>query len=481
MIAIFKKRPPTTLIGLKLERNRMEGVVLRRTNGGLQVQRSFQTSLSLDPLTNDPELVGREIRNHLNDAGVREKRCVVCVPLNWALTLQTKVPALAEADVRSFLDVEAEKGFPYAPDDLSISYSRYRAPGGEQHATIVAIPKNHLALLERALKGAQLKPLSFSLAISALQSADKESDAGVVALLIGESNLELQLTSGDGVVALRSLEGAVETDGNQKQVDADLVAREIKITLGQLPRPLSETIRKLRLFGRPELTLPLLKELRTRVASMGLEAGTGGAQQINGFQSPLSTDQVNSPALGMAARHMLGQPHGFEFLPPKVSAWPQAFARFSSRKLVSVGATSAVVVLFLALAFFFQHWKLSSLDSKWRSMEPRVVELDGLQQQIRKFRPWYDESIRSLRIIRRLTEAFPEDGSVSVKRLEIKDLSTISCSGVAKDNQAYMKMLDQFAKAKEVVDLHRDQVRGKAPDLQFTFNFRWNEGVSYEN
>ena len=110
-----------------------------------------------------------------------------------------------------------------------------------------------------------------------------------------------------------------------------------------------------------------------------------------------------------------------------------------------------------------------------------VVELDGLQQQIRKFRPWYDESIRSLRIIRRLTEAFPEDGSVSVKRLEIKDLSTISCSGVAKDNQAYMKMLDQFAKAKEVVDLHRDQVRGKAPDLQFTFNFRWNEGVSYEN
>ena len=47
----------------------------------------FSVSLSLDPLTADPELVGREIRNHLDAAGVRERHCIVAVPLKWALIL----------------------------------------------------------------------------------------------------------------------------------------------------------------------------------------------------------------------------------------------------------------------------------------------------------------------------------------------------------------------------------------------------------
>ena len=90
------------------------------------MQKVLFASLSLDPLTNDAELVGREIRKHLDQAGIRERRCVVCVPLNWALTLQTKLPELPDADVTSFLQVEAERGFPYGPDALLTSSSRFR-------------------------------------------------------------------------------------------------------------------------------------------------------------------------------------------------------------------------------------------------------------------------------------------------------------------------------------------------------------------
>ena len=108
-------------------------------------------------------------------------------------------------------------------------------------------------------------------------------------------------------------------------------------------------------------------------------------------------------------------------------------------------------------------------------MAPTVTELDDLQQQIRKFRPWFDESFRNLSILRRLTEAFPEDGVVSAKTFEIRDLSSVTCSGVARDNQAFLKMLDQLRATKEIADLKVDQVRGKAP-LQFTFNFRWEAG-----
>ena len=47
--------------------------------------------------------------------------------------------------------------------------------------------------------------------------------------------IDLQVTGGGGIVALRSLDGAIETQGAQKSISSDLVAREIRITLGQLP------------------------------------------------------------------------------------------------------------------------------------------------------------------------------------------------------------------------------------------------------
>jgi len=167
------KRAPSSVLGLALTGSRLEGVVLRRSNGSLRVQKSFAAPLALNPLTGDPELVGREIRNHLEQAGVRERRCAVCIPLSWALVLQTKVPELPEADVSSFLQIEAERGFPYGPDALSVADSRCVTGGGEHYATIVAVPRNHLAQLEKALRAAQLRPVSFTLGISALQSADR--------------------------------------------------------------------------------------------------------------------------------------------------------------------------------------------------------------------------------------------------------------------------------------------------------------------
>src|SRR5436309_14837963 len=128
MMNLFKTRRASSVLGLTLNGSRLEGVVLRRSNGSLRVQKTFHASLALNSLTGDPELVGREIRNHLDQAGIRERRCVVCVPLSLALVLHTKVPDLPEADVNSFLEIEAERGLPYGLEAFLVSRSHYRSP-----------------------------------------------------------------------------------------------------------------------------------------------------------------------------------------------------------------------------------------------------------------------------------------------------------------------------------------------------------------
>jgi len=149
---LLKRSRPSGLLGLALDGSRLEGVVLRRTNGSLQVQQSFAVTLSLDPLTNDPALVGREIRNQLDASGCRERHCVVGLPLKWTLVTHTQMPDLPEADVASFLQIEAERGFPCDVATLHLATSRYRLPSGEQHATLLGVPRNHVALLEQVLR-----------------------------------------------------------------------------------------------------------------------------------------------------------------------------------------------------------------------------------------------------------------------------------------------------------------------------------------
>jgi hypothetical protein len=112
-------------------------------------------------------------------------------------------------------------------------------------------------------------------------------------------------------------------------------------------------------------------------------------------------------------------------------------------------------------------------------ISPRVLELEHLQQQNRHFRPWFDERARSLSILRALSEAFPEDSSVSARTLELREPGSVSCSGIARDQEALLKTLDRLRASPEVAGLKVDQMRGRSP-MQFTFNFQWNPGGNRE-
>jgi hypothetical protein len=380
----------------------------------------------------------------------------------------------------SFLQLEAERGFPYGQEALLISTLPFRSPGGKPWAVSVAIPKNDVLPLEKALRAAQLKPLSFSLGIAALQNPAKESSHGVLALVIGENTVDLQVTCGGGIVALRALDEAFESEGMQKQLSAEFLAREIKITLGQIPPEFREAVREVKVFGRAELARHFINEIRPRMETLGLAVELVERYPNDAFAKRLPGDAPVSPALSLAAGYLCGSAPPLEFLPPRVKPWQQWTTRFSSKKLVWAGAATGSLALLIGGSFLVQQWQLSSLQTKWTAIEPQAKELENLQQQIKRFRPWFDDSFRSLSILRKLTEAFPEDGGVTAKTLEIRELSSVTCSGSARDNQAFLKMRDQLAATKEISSLKVDQVRGKTP-IQFTFNFQWGPGGGNEN
>jgi len=159
-----------------------------------------------------------------------------------------------------------------------------------------------------------------------------------------------------------------------------------------------------------------------------------------------------------------------------VQPWKQFLAsKSSSKKLAWAGAAAGGVVLIVAGAFLFQQWQIMRLESQWRAMEPKVKELTAEYANIKQYRPWYDRSFRALRIMREVVQAFPQEGYVSAKTFEIRDLASVTCSGVANNNQSYISLFDKLRVQPDVAELKTENLRGQSP-VQFTLNFQWAEG-----
>jgi hypothetical protein len=228
-----------------------------------------------------------------------------------------------------------------------------------------------------------------------------------------------------------------------------------------------------RIYSRGEIARQFNTDIARRLEGMGLKVELMDRASDAQFSTAPSPDIALSPALALAANFLRSGVSRPEFLPPKVHPWQQFINNnLASRKFGWVGVAAGGVAAIVIIAFLIQQWQISRLENRWHGMEAQVKELSGAQDQIRRFRPWYDRSFRAMRIMKAITEAFPEAGYVSAKNLEIHDLSNVTCSGVARDNQSYLALLAKLRADSEVTDLKTEMVRGQAP-VQFTLNFQW--------
>jgi hypothetical protein len=459
----------TTVVGLTLDGGVLNAVEVKRSNGSLHVLKQVSAPLTLNPLHDEAELVGREIRNLLNAAQISTKRCVAGVPAVWALTVNTKLPDIEGEDVASFLEIEAERGFACNVDELQVSSHIYEAENGDKYGTLIGIPKGYLERFEAVLAAAQLKVVSVSIGLLALPDARTRA----ITAEIADTRINLLLGAPGGVAILRTIEGAFDNEGAESRVQGELLARELRITLAQLPSEVRDSVRQINVFGERRFADQLLADIQARVKNLHLRTNhvTSYTASHHGLAIPANVSVTS--ALSLAAEFLSDTKVQFEFLPPKPSVWDQISSKYSSRRLAYAGSVAAVLVLLIASGFLYQQYQLSSYRAKWDGMKSKVLELEEIQDKSRQFRPWHESSFGAMNIMRSVTEAFPEDGAVSAKMIEIRNGSVVSCSGTARDNPSLLKTIDRLRSQRQVRDLRVDQIRGKSP-LQFTINFTWS-------
>ena len=458
---IAKKRP-TSVVGLSVTEGQLRLVHVARAKQAVAVIRSATAPLTLDLLHPEAELVGRELRNHFEAAGIRERHCIVALPPAWVMTQHSAVPELAPDDLASLLQIEAEKGFPSDPDELQITRSSQQA-ANQRFVCQLAVRKDQLDRLADVMRLAGLKPVSFSLGLAALPGAMGTDAEGCVTLVVEPKGASLLIAAGGGIAAFRTFEASIDSENGEAVVNGAALAREIRITFEQVPPILRQDVRRLVLRGHEQMVRQLAEILGPWAADAGLAVDA----------RPATAKSVGEEiAEQLALRVVRDGPPALEFLPPRPSRWSVLMARYSSKRLATAGFAAAAAVVALLLAFGWQEYRLWTLRSEWAGMAAQVADLEATQGRIREFRPWYDTSFRNLTIMKRVVECFPDNGSVTAKTFEIHSPASVSVSGTARDNASLLRTLDQLRQAREIQGLKIEQIRGKTP-AQFNFTFRW--------
>ena len=456
----LKPKPIQSLLGLSLHGQRLTAVTSKIEGGRIQSDAPRTTTLSLNPLTNNTELVAQEIRAFLDQHEIRETRCLFCLPSNLALATSIDLPDLSLEDRQSYLDLQAESEFPFGVEDLSLTSLVYESSAGVQHATLAATPRNHVNRFEDILLKAKLRPMSFTLSMVSHREGHVQNQPQLV-LDLYRDHVDISVRCAGGFAALRSLDEVFESEKETPALDNELLGREIKITLGPLHVGLRKLLTQAELHVQDKVPDELANIIKQDLAKLG-------------FQTNITAEEHNA-LIATTEAFLKLQASTLEFLPAKQTQWQALAEKVSSRSNAWIGGSVGTIVVLTAIVYYVQSYRLNSLESEWGGMEEKVTELEALQGKIRQFRPWFDNSAQSLQIAKRLTEAFPREGSIWVKSFEIKENNKVFCSGAAQSNQDLLGVMDQLRAMENINDVTLQQVRGESP-VQFAFNFEWKLG-----
>lgn len=449
-LAELKNRfQPRTALALTLHSGSLSGGVVSPDVGG-NVSHAFSVNTGAGDVLRDAEKAGRELAAALDAAHIRQRRCVVCVPAGWALAASTDLPEVGSEDLRSFLELRAEREFPLSASELRLTHSPYTLADGKRRATLAAIPAKRMEAVEKMLAAAGCRAVSISLALDECLATPEPT----LHFLANGSHTEVVITGGGGVVSMRSLPGL----GGETVFDPVSFYREMRITLGRLPESIRKQVRTARFGGTPESARKLCAETRAPLARLGIE-GTGG-----------KTGTLPA-AVNAAQRHLNGKPVPFEFVTPDVSRWQIVLQRFNIQGRRRIAFAAAGAVLLPLLAFLVRSEMEGHYQSKWDGMKKKVAELDALQQKIHRFHPWFESSPQVLPMLESVIAAFPEQGDVWAKSIQCEN-GRVTCTGCAKNREGLFGLMDRLRARPGVTELQTQQLRGENP-LQFTFTFKY--------
>lgn len=433
--------------------------------------RAAEYPLPRDLVLEDPEALGRGLGEFLRREGFSARRAVAGVPARWLVARARRLPPLSAALAPGAVRIQAERELSLDLDDLALDFAGEPDPSEPRPILLLALERRRLDGIARACRAAGLRLLAVapSTLAASLLARDALRDGLLVSLAAGSAELLLQR---DGrPVSLQ----AVAWNGTKPAEAGDAAGASAP---PDAERGLARLAAEIRRF----LALAPGGTAERGLILDGVGLGPGAPASL-GERAGLALEPCDLPApaaalaLSGARRELLA----VDFLRPRCAP-PKA--RRVTRRTLAIAACAAAIAGAVAYALVDTERReasLAELKDRLLRMAPDVEEADAfVKNNKRLILGWYDARPRPLEILKRVTLAFPERGTVWATSLTLSESGKGTLSGKAADQKSVLAVLDRLKgdpAFTEVMlsDMREASTGGGGVSFALTFSFQSTE------
>ncbi|MCK5805674.1 MAG: hypothetical protein KAI66_22770 [Lentisphaeria bacterium] len=390
------------------------------------------------------EDLGGALRAKLEQAGFHASNCLLAVPPTWCADQLVMLPSTPVPDETEFFRLQAEIKLPFSSNETALSISRFSLSDGTRGALLIALPLTRLQRWERLLAASGLACRGM---FPAVWGHDSQSATPEAVVTHHGQDVFLQVAGVDGMVVWRHLGTSTDTVH---------CARQLRIALVSLPPGAVAGLAGIRIVA-PE-------NMRDTA-----EQGFGGLRDAS-YLPGLKVDFSCQPTAQDIAASLAAEASASRLA---------TFQDWSNEPTRSVGQRSRVVIAVVAVLLALlvlgagllvkQAFRLGRLQDEQARLAPTVRHVENLRQTIRDLRPWFDTRPRTLDVLRAITEAFPDRGSVWVTQLSVVDGHEVKLMGLAANTDAWLTMQEQLRQSSRIAQLRVSQARSTNGNGELVF------------
>ncbi len=360
------------------------------------------------------------------------------------------------------LRIQAERDFSLE-SELALDFAASKTPGASQQVVLAAILRERIEQLTALALAAGLKLQAITSTALALSAASQLA----CVLYCSVDGAELAAFQNNGLPVLRRIASLTAIQAGSGAQSAGELRYDLELIRHETP------------FS--ELTVwndsgSNLTEVRSLADALGIPLKSG-----QGLKSITQGDFSGAHAAGSSAValcHFQPKLVTFDFLHSRMAIAPAP--RFGSRTIRSVAIGG---ILLLAAAYFGWEWQqnaaeLSDLRDTRKEMKVKSDEAKDFILRMNAMNTWYDKRPNYMECLRALTLCFPEDKSVWIASLSLREDFCGVLTGNATDKKGPLEVFDKLKKTssafKNVKLLSERTTGNKAGENTFAISFSFH-------
>lgn len=455
-----------------------------------------------------PAELGKALGEFLRSHRFSARRAVVGLPLRWAVVKPKEVPPANPSTVSGLLLLQAEREFALEPQDLVFEYAGESDASATRTVLLLAVQRRRVDSIVAAAEAAGLNVEAVTLSAIALAAETGRHLAhGGAVLHVAPGVAELAIHHEGRPRALRHLRapagagvagavtgagaggepGAGETTGDQAarlppealrlNDAATAITPELRQVLSLMPQNGSAATTELVVWdgiGLGDAPARWGETLHVTVRE----------QSIESLGVTLAPDAAADGAAG--GRYAAAVALGLEGLRAGAPVTDLLHSRLVPKKVARVGrwtiwatalgVTFAIAIAAAALDLRSQRLEVAEAKDRLKNLEPQLKEAKASIGRTTFAQRWTGTDPQALALLRDVTAAFPQGGSVWATSLTLLPDGRVSLSGRASSDEAPLNLLKRLRDSGKFSDV---QFGGTQPagrgssEVGFTINFRY--------